>query len=221
MRKRLEQSGFTLVETLITVSVVAIVLGIVSTFAISSLTQNTVQSARADLLGQSQIALDRIITDIRLSAGADTNNRRPDPNNGGESNMNWQSKQDTLVLSTAAMNSSDEIIFSDPNMYISEKNNVIYFVKDGALHRRVLASGIEGDRARTTCPKSVATATCPEDAKMLENVSNFSIKYFDGNDNEVVPTNARSVEISVKTAVNKFGQEITADYVTRAVFRND
>lgn len=217
----MNQKGFTLVEVVITVSVVGIVLGIVSLFAINSLTQSSVQSARADLLGESQIALDNIISDVRLSAGADDNNRHPDPNNGGDLSMDWQSDATTLVLATAAVDNNNDIIFSDPVMYISEKNNVIYFVDQGVLYERVLASDAEGNNAKTTCPKNLSSEGCPEDKVMLNNVTKFEVKYFDNNDTEVTPTNARSVEISVETNVKKFGRDIKAEYVTRAVFRND
>lgn len=218
--KKLSQAGFTLVETLIVVGVVAIVLGIVGQFAIGSLAQSSKQAARADLLGQSQIALDKMISDIRLSSGVDEKNRWPDPNNGGNS-LSWASNAGTLVLATAAMNSADNIIFADPTMYISEKNNVIYYVQNGNLYKRVLASSVAGNVAKTTCPPSKVTASCPGDTVMLNNVVTFSLKYFNGDDQEVLPTNARSVQMTVKTSVKKFSQTISSEYTTRAVFRND
>lgn len=218
--KKLNQTGFTLVETVITLSVVALVLGVITSFALTSLNQSTTQAARADLLGQSQIALDKMINDIRLSSGADQNNRWPDPNNGGNS-LNWQSNATTLVLATAAMNSSDTIIFADPAMYISEKNNVVYFVRDGKLYKRVLASTVANNAAKTTCPPAAATSSCPGDIVMLNNVTEFNLKYFNADNQEVVPSNARSIQVTVKTSVRKFKNNITSDYTTRAVFRND
>lgn len=220
MRISLNSRGFTLVETVVAVGVVGILLGVISVFAISSLQQSAIESARANQLGESQIAMDRAINDIRLSAGADDNNRWPDDNNSNGA-FAWQSNASTLVLATAVLDANNEIVFSDPARYISEKNNVIYFVSNGTLYKRVLASPVVNNGSETTCPSSVATADCPADREMLHNVTAFAAKYFDGDGQEVTPTDARSIELNVQTSVRKFDRNIDSDYTTRAVFRND
>jgi prepilin-type N-terminal cleavage/methylation domain-containing protein len=218
MRASLNNSGFTLVETVVAVTVVGIVLGIVSIFSISSLQQSSVETARANLLGESQIAMDRIISDVRLSAGADLNNRWPDDNNSG-GDFAWQSSSNTLVLATAVVDNNNEIVFADPAQYISEKNNVIYFVHTGTLYKRVLAAPTISNSSETTCP--TGTDNCPADRAMLHNVTGFTVKYLNGDGQEVTPADARSVEVNIRTATQKFSQNIDSDYTTRAVFRND
>lgn len=220
MSKPLNNAGYTLVEVVITLSVIGILLGIVGNFAVSALTQTTVESVRASQLGQSQIAMDKIINDIRLSAGADIVNRWNDPNNPNGSYA-WQSNANTLLLSTVVMDSSDNVIFADASKYISEKNSVIYFVKDGTLFKRTLAATVPGNVAKTTCPAAVASTACPADSVMLNDVTNFRLKYLDNNNTEVTPTDARSVELTVEAATKRFGQDIKSGYTTRAVFRND
>ncbi len=210
--------GFTLVETMIALAVVGILLGIIAQFSVQSLGQSSVESARATLLGESQIAMDKIIRDIRLSAGAEANNRWPDANKAGGA-YTWASDVSTLVLATAAQDAGDNVIFADQARYISEKNNVIYFVNNGNLYKRILASTVTGNTSKTTCP--TATSACPADLLMLHNVTGFTVKYYNGDNHEVAPTEARSIELNIKTATRKFSQSITSDYTTRAVFRND
>lgn len=212
--------GFTLVETMVTLTVVGILLTVIANFSITTLSQSSAESARADLLSESQITLDRIINDIRLSSAADQNNRWADANNANGS-LAWESNGNTIVLATAVVDSANEIIFADPAQYISEKNNVIYFVSGGVLYKRVLASPVAGNAAQTTCPSATASASCPSDRALLRNVTGFSIKYLNGDEIEVVPPNARSIELTIQTAVSKFKQDITSNYTTRAVFRND
>ena len=218
--KKLNNKGFTLTEALIAVSVMAILLTIIANFSITSLSNSTITTAQANLQGESQIAMDSIINDIRLSSGADDSNRWPDINNSG-GDYAWQSDAANLVLAKAVLDGADNIIFADPAQYISEKNNVIYFVKDKVLYKRVLASPVANNSSRTTCPKASATTACPADRELLTNVTEFSIKYFNGDEQEVTPTDARSIELTVKTSVKKFSRNITSDYTTRAVFRND
>lgn len=218
MKISLNNKGFTLVETVVAITVVGVVLGVVSIFSISSLQQSSVETARANLLGESQIAMDRIISDVRLSAGADLNNRWPDDNNSG-GDFAWQSNNNTLVLATAVVDNNNEIVFADPAQYISEKNNVIYFVHDGILYKRILAAPTIDNSSETTCP--TGTADCPTDRPMLHNVTGFAIKYLNGDGQEVAPADARSVEVNIRTSTNKFSQNIDSDYTTRAVFRND
>jgi prepilin-type N-terminal cleavage/methylation domain-containing protein len=214
----LNSNGFTLVETVVAITVVGIVLGIIAIFSVSSLQQSSVETARATLLGESQIAMDRMISDIRLSAGADLNNRWPDDNNSG-GDFAWQSNASNLVLATAVLDTDNEIVFADPAQYISEKNNVIYFVSNGVLYKRILAAPVADNASKTTCP--TATATCPVDRAMLHNVTGFTVKYLNGDGQEVTPTEARSVELDITTSTSKFSQNIDSDYTTRAVFRND
>jgi prepilin-type N-terminal cleavage/methylation domain-containing protein len=218
--KRLDQNGFTLVEVVVAVSLIGIILGLISSFAITTMGQTGVEAMRASLQGESQIAMDRAINDMRLSAGADENNRWNDPSNpnGG---LSWESNASTLVLATAAADTGNNIIFADPAKYISEKNNIIYFVSGNRLYKRTLASSVANNAAKTTCPANLATAECPADRELLQNVSSFSVKYYNGDNQEVTPADARSAELNIKTSARKFSQNITSDYTTRAVFRND
>lgn len=219
-----QSAGFTLVEVIVSLTVAGVLVGIIMGFMINSLTQYGIAGARAELLNEAQIALDIAANDIRLSANADANNRWPDNNapNAPSDTFSWTSNSSTLVLATAAENSAGDILFSDASNYVSHKNNSVYFVSSGKLYKRVLAApNVTGNTAVTTCPAAAATSSCPADRLLLQNVEAFTVKYYDEQNQEVTPDNARSVELYVKLKVNRYPNSVLAEYKTRMVFRND
>jgi hypothetical protein len=161
-----------------------------------------------------------VVNDVRLSAFAEESNRWPDDNApGGE--FGWQSDSNTLVLATAAEDSDRNVLFDDSAEYISHKNNIIYFLSNDSLYKRVIAAPVTGNSEVTTCPEAQATASCPADKVMLRNISSFSVKYLDGNNAEVIPTNARSVEVTIGRYTEEYSRPVSVSYTTRMVFRND
>lgn len=217
------QNGFTMVEVLITVSVTTVVLLVIGSFMMRSIQTTSLETANATILHEVQLTLDAVATDVRLSANADQNNRNPDANSpGGSGNQfGWTSSANTLVLATAATTSNGTIIFSDPANYVTTKNNIVYFISNGTLYKRIIAASATGNSAKTTCPTAKVSDTCPADKELLNNVSAFSVRYVDGSNNTVSPTNARSVEISLTAARTQYKQTQSASYTTRMVFRND
>lgn len=217
--RKLKNSGYTLVEVTIALTVTGMIMLAILGFTTNMLVQYSEANVRTDLLSEAQKALDIANNDIRLSASADDTNRWPDTN-APEGDFSWESGDDTLVLATAVEDTGGDISFADESEYISHKNNIIYFVSEGSLYKRVLAAPVANNSATTTCPESGASSECPEDSLELDNVSNFNVRYFDGNNNEVEPTNARSVEITVELYEEEFSRPISVNYTTRMVFRN-
>lgn len=214
--------GYTLVETAIALVVASVLIGIILSFMTNSIVQYSVVNARSDLLNEAQSAFDIIGRDIRLSGNADQNNRWPDDNApDSPDDFSWSSDQDTLILARAAEDTDGNIIFADPALYITEKDNNIFFTENGTLYKRTLASTATNNAETTTCPANLATTDCPADRKLLNNVTSFEVKYFNEQNQEVTPTEARSIEISVSLAKNQYNQPVTADYKARMVFRND
>ena len=222
MKKPKTQSGFTLVELLIAITVSVALSGVIMGFMADEIAQSTVSSAKAALLNQAEVGLGRVNTDVRLSSNADDQNRWADayPPLAGNA-YSWQSNGTTLILATAAQDSSGNILWQDTNNYIPYKNNLIYFVQNSTLYKRTLAAQIGSNAAETSCPAQNATSTCPADEIILNNVTSFSVSYLDGNGSSVTPTNARSIVLQIALASTKFHQSITATYSTQMVFRND
>jgi prepilin-type N-terminal cleavage/methylation domain-containing protein len=221
MRKH-AQSGFTVVELIIAITVSAILSLAILGFFIDEIGITSKADAKAQLLQEAQTGLDTVNKDIRLSSNADLNNRWPDnyaPTAGNQ--YSWTSNSTTIILATAAQDTSGNIIFQDASKYIPYKNNLIYFVQNGTLYKRILAAPETGNAALTTCPAAHVSQTCTADKDILDNVTAFSISYRDGGDNSVTPTNARSINLSVTLQQTKSNQPITVTYTSRMVFRND
>lgn len=212
----------TLVELTVAMVVSGLVVAAILGFMTSNLSTSSVETARADLLSEAHIGLDRAANDIRLSTSADDNNRWQDNNAPAapSDTLSWQSNASTLILATSAEDKNGNIIFEDALDYITVKNNLIYFVKDGVLYRRTLAAPATDNKAVTTCPASAASSTCPADTVVLQNVTSFTVKYFNGQNQQVSPTDARSIELDVSISKTRFSRPITAEYTTRMVFRN-
>jgi type II secretory pathway component PulJ len=218
--KKLTHAGFTIVEALIGITVTIILLMIIMNFMANYFRDHAINTTKANLLSDSQKTLDTIGEDIRLSAAADQQNRWPDdyaPD--AEDQYSWESSDTTLILATAAEDGEGNIIFADAAQYISEKNNNVYFVDGGNLYKRTIASPVEGNRSETTCP--AGTPDCENDELLAENVQEFTIRYLSATEAEVLPSEARAVELHLALAKQQFGKDINADYTIRMVFRND
>lgn len=220
-RLRQDSRGMTVVELTVTMVVTIVVSTGIIIFMVSGLRNYGAANAKANLLGQAQTALGRISEDIMLAATADANNRIDDANSPIAGNPNsWASDSDTLILATAVEDQDGDIIYADPVEYVSYKNNIVYYLNNGKLYRRVLAASVTGNKARTTCPPASATTSCPGDTLMLEDVTSFAVSYRDHLNQTVVPDESRSVEVSV-TLQSKAYSSANISYTTRTVFRND
>ncbi len=216
------QRGFTLVETMITLVMTGVMATSIIVFMVSGLRTYGKATSKAYLISQAQSGVERISGDILIAANADDNNRIEDNYSPGApvNLLSWQSDADTLILATAAEDTSRNILFADASQYITQKNNIIYYLDGKVLRKRVLAADVVGNRAITTCPASVATSSCPSDRVVLENVSSFVVTYRNHLNQNVVPEDARSVEVAITLDDKKYATT-TVNYKTRTVFRNE
>ena len=220
--QRTMQSGMTIVELMVALILVTAISSVIIGFSVDKIRQSTQQTIKYNLLSDAERGLNLVANDIRLSARADDANRWQDDNAplAPGDKLSWKSDATTLVLATAAQKTDGSIIFDDAHNYVSAKNNYIYYVKNSTLYRRILAAPNAGNVAKTTCPPEKVTSSCPGDKSVMSNVSSFDISYYDGANQTVVPSSARSVSLSVTLLVNRYGQDISVQYKTRMVFRN-
>ncbi|HEY4160518.1 MAG TPA: prepilin-type N-terminal cleavage/methylation domain-containing protein [Candidatus Saccharimonadales bacterium] len=216
------ESGLTIIELSIALTITAILTTIVVGYSVDNLEQSTIQNTKYQLLSNAETGLDTIAGDIRVASAADDNNRYQDPYAPGapSNELSWASGSSTLILAIAATDQNRDIIFDDAHDYDSAKNNVIYYLSGTTVYRRVLADAVAGNAAVTTCPAAHTTSTCPADGDILDNVKSFSVQYYDNQNQQVTPSNARSIQLSVTLSINKYNQNITTSYTTRMVFRN-
>ncbi|CAN5119893.1 hypothetical protein BH09PAT3_BH09PAT3_2810 [soil metagenome] len=212
-----------MVEVLVAISATTLMILVITNYMMRTLQTSTLETIKGNIQREIQLTLDFVAADIRISANADQNNRNPDANSpGGTGNQyGWTSSASTLVLATAATTTNGTIIFTDAANYITTKNNIVYFVSGGTLYKRILAASVAGNGAKTTCPASKITASCPGDKELLHNVTSFTVTYLDGSNNSVIPTDARSVELSLTATKTQYKKSQSASYTTRMVFRND
>ncbi len=217
---KLTQKGFTLTELLVVMIIIGILSLTLANFIVTWLQAASNDQERAALLTDAEDAVETVNDDIRLSGSVDTNNRWPDTNGPSGNQYGWASGTQTLVLAKIATDSSNNVIFSDPSKYISQKDNEVYFVSGTTLYRRTLKSDSSTDAAVTTCPSSAATSSCPADKTVATGVSSWAVTYYDANNNSVSPDNARSVQVAVTLSGNVNGKTVNASYTSRMVFRN-
>ncbi|MBI3983671.1 prepilin-type N-terminal cleavage/methylation domain-containing protein [Candidatus Microgenomates bacterium] len=215
------QRGVTLVELLVATVVIASLVILVMNFLVDKFVANTIANARSDIQLQTQLTLDAINFDIKHAANVDSPNRWEDsyapaaPANG----YSWSSDSGTLVLAVPVHDQGNNILYEDPQVYVSYKNNLIYFVNNRTLYRRRLAAPVVGNTDQSTCP--AGTAGCTADAKLAENITGFSLTYYDANDNQVAPTDARSVRVTIAVDKQVFGKQVSLSQSIRTVFRNE
>lgn len=221
MRVKKAQGGFTLVELLVVMIIMGILSLTLANFITTWLQQASLSQARANLLTNAEDALDTVTNDIKLSGSADQNNRWADANGPGGNQFGWASGSQVLVLAKAAVDSSHNIIFSDPAKYISQKDDEIYYLSGSTLYRRTLTSSASNDAAVTTCPPADASQSCPADQTVATGVSSLTFTYYDADENVVSPSDARSVQIAITLSSAQGGQSARASYTARMVFRNE
>lgn len=214
--------GYSLVELVVATAIISILTILIMSFLVDKFVENAQVNARANLQLQTQLTLDLLNRDLKHSANVDSQNRWADnysPTSPGN-NFGWVSDSSTLILAIPAQDASGSIIYEDPHVYISYKDNLVWFLEGSTFYKRILAADTPGNDATTTCPAG-AEPSCPADVKLADNVVSVNFSYFDANDNEVSATDARSMSVTMVVRNRVFGRDIEVSETIRTVFRNE
>lgn len=218
---KLKESGFTIVELSVSVAAGAVVVLAVLSISLFFFADVMRAEAQTKLMSESQIALNRVVEDVRTGSAILLNNTVTDIN---EPTGGWTTSNTDLIIiiSTPALDSSNNFIIDDDtgNPY---QNEYIYFTdNESHLHKRVLAdSAAAGNIATTTCPETATTPSCPADSILTENFSTMSFVFFDRDNNETAdPTVARSANINIYMSKTVYGRSLTAENIIRMSLRN-
>ncbi|MFZ1360641.1 MAG: hypothetical protein WAS27_01235, partial [Candidatus Saccharimonadales bacterium] len=202
---------FTLTELIIaiSVSIVLIVASIGLYLSVSSqipfiVTRNTLSTNLEN-------ALNRINDDVRISSGVAVYNTTPDANapttktgytavpgpDSTDTNDNyfWRMSSHRLILNQTPVSSSGQPIYDVATTAVGKRNTIVYYVKDSALYRRVIAAEYTNNVLNTvTCPR-IATGGCQDkDVKILDNLdptkgeAAFTVTYYDKNGTKIPNT---------------------------------
>jgi hypothetical protein len=173
------------------------------------------------MTNDSQNLLRVMVEELRYGDGVRQTNTISDPHapSGG-----WNTGNSSFVIITAvpALDTSNEYIIN-PNTGDPYMNEYIYYKNGTTLYKRTLANpSASGNRSVTSCPASVATASCPADRKLVENVSSMTFTLYDqDNGTTASAVAARSVQIDLTLSKDTFGQPITYDNSIRITLRNN
>ncbi|MFZ1360545.1 MAG: type II secretion system protein [Candidatus Saccharimonadales bacterium] len=200
--------GFTLTELIIaiSVSIVLIVASIGLYLSVSS--QRPFIVTRNTLSTNLENALNRINDDVRISSSVAVYNISPDPNApttksgytdvpgpspGDTDNQHyWRMSKHRLILNQTPTDASGNPIYDNVSKGAGKRNTVIYYVKDGALYRRLVAASYPNNAKSTTTCVTVPTGGCQDkDIKIIDGLdpdkgeNAFSVTYYDVNGNTI------------------------------------
>lgn len=215
------QAGYTIPELIIAISLFGIIsvtfLGVMTNY-FANITRN---NAKIDMTVNSQNLLRSTVNELRYGAGVRQTNTIPDANGPGSG---WNTSNDAFVIiiaSPAQDDSGDYII--NPLTGTPYINELVYFKDGTTLYRRTLANpSATGNTKVTTCPPASASASCPADAKLIENLDDMVFTLYDQDDNPTTdPLLARSVLIHLSMVKDTFGDPLTLENKIQVTLRNN
>jgi prepilin-type N-terminal cleavage/methylation domain-containing protein len=214
------QTGFTVPELVVALSIFAILsvglLNIMTSFFFTIIRN----SVLTDMTVTSQNFLRTTEENIRYGAGVRQINTITDAN-APPGGWNTSNSIFVIIISVPAVDSARNYII-DSTTGAPYMNELVYYRQDNLLLQRTLAHpGATGNSLLTSCPESLASASCPADKELLENLGTISFVFYD-QDNFTTsdPLLARSVEINLVTSKDSFGEPLTLDNKVRVTLRN-
>ncbi len=207
MVRRSSQSGFTIVELLLAVVLIGFLIVSFSVASISFLNAMYNRTTEARLTAEAQTLTRTISADVRGASGILANTTITDSNQSG----GWATNANTLVLAVPAETTSRDISLDGANN--PRTNQVVYYYDSASRSLRIRSlanSSVSNNFAITSCPVASATASCPADVTLSENVSAFTLQYYD--DADAVTTtyaDATSVRVQLTLDDSRGNQPIT------------
>ncbi len=214
------QAGVTLIEILIAVTIMGILLAPAVTVTVYFYGNTLKSNLQSKLAVESQNILRSMVEELRVGSGVRSNNTINDSNApaGG-----WTTSNASLVLiiATPALDTSNNFIV-DSSTGDPYQNEIIYFAQSGVLYKRLLAnSGATGNRFKTSCPASLATATCPADVALSDHFKDMNFVFYDQDDAVTVTlTAARSIKLQIQMEQKTYGYTISFENNIRITLRN-
>ena len=214
------QSGYTLVELMVVVTVMGIVsvtfIGIISHYFVVISKNN----ALSEMTLSSQNLLRSTVENIRYGDGVRQTNQIADAN-GPSGGWNTNNSIFVIIIAIPALDTSRQYII-DSNTGSPYMNELVYYKSGNTLMRRTLANPLAvGNRLKTTCPASNATASCTADIKLADYVSSMTFTLYDQNANATTTSSAaRSIKIDLAMQRSGPSNPITVNNSIRVTLRN-
>jgi prepilin-type N-terminal cleavage/methylation domain-containing protein len=220
----MNERGFTLLELLISASIIGVLAIVITNFYSNQLVNYARAETNTILQSNTKQAVETMEKDIKSAQAVESVNRWPDTHGPVSGNsFSWASDSDTIVMAVPAQDASGNLLYADSLRNVLQTNDVVFYIEPATniLYRRLIANPVAGNAAKTTCPPAVATSTCPADGKVVEDVAQLSAVYYD-NSNAVTstPANAGSVQITLQQSRAKFGKTYRSILTSQATLRN-
>ncbi len=215
-----KQAGFTLVELLLVISLMAIIgvvfLGMVSNYFVV-ITRNNELSEMTVI---SQNLLRTTVENIRYGDSVRQTNQIADPN-APAGGWNTSNSNFVIIIPVPALDSSHTYII-DPSTGKPYMNELVYYKSGSTLLERKLANpSATGNTLYTTCPPNLATSSCSADTHLADYVNTMTFTLYDQNNVVTATTSlARSVKISLNMQRNAPGNPLNLTTNTQVTLRN-
>ena len=168
----------------------------------------------------SQNLLRTTVENIRFGNGVEQTNKISDPNapSGG---WNTNNTNFVIVIPVPAVDSSHNYII-DPATGSPYMNELVYYKSGLTLMQRTLANGnATGNSLNTSCPPSLATASCRADRELATYVSSMTFILYDQDGAQTTDTSlARSININLTMQRNAPISPLSLSNSIRVTLRN-
>lgn len=228
--KRLNSSGFSLVELLILGPILMVTIVMTMSFLFGQYGQLTQQGALINLRTDAQTITFSMQDDVFFAANfAQTKNANLDDTYAPSGGWDYDTDPQTLIISTPALTDDHRSDDREP-VYINTLgcdpgtvdqndllfNNIIYFVEGTTLYKRVLSAPASMSTCGTshldqTCPAANATESCQADVVMTDKLHEFNITYYTA-DNTVTtdPELAEKIVVDIELTDVAYAEDIYA-----------
>ena len=214
------QSGFTLVEVLVAVALMALIGVVFLGMSVNYFVVITRNNELSEMTVNSQNLLRSTVENIRFGDGVRQTNQISDPNApvGG---WNTNNTNFVIIIAVPALDSSRQYII-DPSTGSPYMNELVYYKNGTTLMERKLANpNASGNKLATTCPPALATTTCTADIELAKYVNAMTFTLYDQDSKTTTTASAaRSVNISLNMQRNAPGQPINLTTNMRVTLRN-
>lgn len=200
--------GVTIIELMVAIAMagfVSISLIAITLYLFGGVIRNQIA---AEMATDSHFSLRAIVEDLRLSDGISPSANLTDDNapSGG-----WVTSSDngTLIVERPATTIDNDIIYNDStgDPYLNE---FVYHLVDDELRKRHIGNdAATGNETDTTCPPENPESGCSSDNVYTDYVTDFSFTFYDSNNNEVSPSLAEFIEVSLTMERKIFGKTVS------------
>lgn len=203
-------------ELLIVSTVIGIVALVISQFYSNRLTDYAREFTQTQLQSNTKQAIETMERDIKSAKYVEASNSIEDANRP----TGWATSDNVLILQVPARDSAGNPIYIDGFHTQIWSNEVVYFVSDNVLYRRILSNtNAPGNTAVSTCPSG--TANCPSDAKVIEDVASMTLAYYDDlNAATTLPNLVYTIQTTLQQSRSSFGRVFTSILTSSATLRN-